>query len=452
MVKNNPEIVAKGATRGWRSRRLLLQAGGAVLLSAPFYLLLIVVHKPFPAGFAYPEQAIGRWALFVCLLLTFWSLVVLFADWWNGMNRQRAIAGTSIPPSASLRSAEGVREVMDAARAAAVRHGDGMLARRIEKAIARFQSLDSAAAAAEELATAGDADLAELEAGHTPVRLFLYAIPILGLAGTVMSIRQTLEQAALSPSPAPQQLDAIRVALTRITSSLAGSFDTALLALVLSLVVMVALTWVVEKEKSLLLAIDDFCRTHLLPLMQPVEAQPAGALAAREETLLGVLTDLRSALDGKTRNGDEMGAAQSLKPAEGEGPFASALDRLRGELSDRGPRPSELGNQYLEQRPVTSLDFAQRFDELRELLSVRQENLATVQPSAPRRRSSSDAASATAAHVDDLSAALEDLRDSIREMDSFLQRLAQRLRSQTEEPVVVKVMMMPGTSSTPANN
>ena len=428
--------MGKGATPAWRSRRLLLQAGGAVLLSALLYPLLIVVHRPFPPGFTYPEQSIGRWALYVCLLLTFWSLAGLFADWRKAMNRERSIAGTSIPPSASLASEEGVREVIGVVQAAAVRYGDDLLAHRIEKAIARFRNSHSAAVAAEDLALAADVAMAELEAAHAPVRVFLYAIPILGFAGTVMGIRQTLEQAALFPSPAPQQLDAIGVALTRITSSMAGSFDTALLALVLSLVVMVALTWTMEKEKSLLLAIEDFCRVHLLPLMQPVEAQPADAPVAREETLIGVLTDLRCALDAMKRNGAETGAGSSLK----------LVDHF------------ELDKQYLEQRQAVSLDFAQKFDELRELLSARPENLAALQhaghaepfvaqPAVALSGDPSDAASATAAHVKELRATLEDLRDSIREMNSFLQRLAARLRSQSEEPVVVKVKMMPGYSA-----
>jgi len=431
--------VGKGATPVWQSRRRLLQAGGAVLLSTLLYPLLLVVHRPLPAGFTYPEQSFSRWALYVCLLLTFWSLAGLFADWRQARNRARCIAGTSIPPSASLASEEGVREVMGVVRAAAARYGDGLLAQRIEKAIARFRNSHSAAAAAEELAAAGDVAMAELEARHAPVRVFLYAIPILGFAGTVMGIRQTLEHAALSPSSTPQQLDAIRVAITRITSSMASSFDAALLALVLTLVVMVALTWAMEKEKNLLLAIEDFCRVHLLPLMQPVKAQPADALVAREETLIGVLTDLRCALEGVTRNGAETEAGSSLKPG----------DQL------------ELGKQYLEQSRAMTLDLAQRFGELRELLSARPENLATV-PAVPRQvprgahvalsRDPSDAAFATAAHVKELSAPLEALRDSIIEMGFFLQRFAARLRSQTEEPVVVTVKTMPGPSSTTSNN
>jgi hypothetical protein len=435
-----------------------MQAAAAVLISVVFCLVLILLRRPFPSGFAYPEHAVSRWALYVCLLLAFWSLAGLFADWRNARKRERSIAGTSIPPSASFETEEGAREVIGAAQAAAARYGDSLLARRIEKAMARFQSSRNAAAAAEELAMDGDAALADLEAAHAPVRVFLYAIPILGFAGTVMGIRQTLQQAALSPSTAPQQLEAIKAALTRTTSSLAGSFDTALLALLLSLVVMVALTWVMEKEKSLLLAIDDFCRTRLLPLMQAAEARPE----AREEALAGVLRDLRYAVDGMTRNA--AGKTEDETPstlAEVERQWAVELERLRGELSDAWSQHFELGKQDLEQRQATSLDLARRFDEVRELLSVRQETpatppavsrrraLAAAEPAAPPRMNQADAARPAAARVEELSATIEDLRDSIREMGSFLQRLSERLRNHNEEPVVVEVKMMPGTS-TPA--
>lgn len=438
---------------GGRPARLLMQAAAAVLLSAFFCLALILLRGPFPAGFAYPEHSVSRWALYVCLLLTFWSLAGLLADWWKAINRERSISATSIPPSASLTSEEGASEVIDAAQAAAERYGDGLLALRMEKAIARFRSSHSAAAAAEELAMAADAALAELEAGHAPVRMFLYAIPILGFAGTVMGIRQTLQQAALSPVP-PQQLDAIRAALARTTSSLAGSFDTALLALVLSLVVMVALTWVMEKEKTLLRAIEDFCRVRLLPLMQPVEEQPADAPAAREEALIGALADLRRALDGLTQKAAEAGAEQPGKLEAAAHQWGATLETLRGELSDAWSRHFDLGRQDLEQRQAMSLDLARRFDEVRELLGARNENPGAreqpgrgnrlaAQPAAWASGQHADAASPAAGRVEELSATLEDLRDSIRETGSFLQRLAQRLRSQTAEPVVVAVQVMP---------
>ncbi len=453
-MKTKSKIQKNSATSIRRRARVLTQAVGAVLFSALFYFALIVAPTPFPTGFALPEQAVGRWALYVCLLLTVWSLAGLFADWWNALKRERSIAGTSIAPSASLETEEGAREVIGAAKAAAARYGDGELARRIEKAIARFRSSHNAAAAAEELAVDGDAALAELDASHAPARVFLYAIPILGFAGTVMAIRQILEQSALSASSTQQQPEAIRAALARTTSSLAGSFDTALLALVLSLVVMVALAWVMEKEKTLLLAVENFCRARLLPLMQPVAtlaAQPAAveAAAPREETLIGALTDLRRTLDGMARNTAETEAEKSRKLAEGERQSTEAIEKLRGEMNDAWSRHFDLAQQYLEQSQTT-----QKLDELSELLKARQETpAAPQQPGQPQVPFAGQPAysAAPVANVEELGATLEDLRDSVTEMDSFLQRLAERLRSQTEEPVVVTVKMLPGASSTSYN-
>lgn len=431
-MASNSEIETKGAAPGWRRPRLMMQTAAAVLLSAFFYLGIVVLRRPFPAGFAYPEQSVGRWALFVCLLLTFWALTGLFQDWRNAMRRQRSIAGTSIPPSASLESEGGTQEVVDAVQVAAMRYGDGLLARRVETAIARFRSSHSAAAAAEELSMAGDASLADLEASHAPVRLLLYAIPILGFAGTVMAIRQTLEKAALPPQ-APQQLDAIRAALTGIISRLAGSFDTALLALVLTLIVMVAFSWVMEKEKSLLLAIENFCYVHLLPLMEPVTGHARDENS--EATLMGVLTDLRATLDFMAQNA----AAQSLQPGEAERQWTAALEGLRSDLGNAWSQHFELVKQYLEQKQAASpaVDLPSGARELRGRAG---------------KGRSLDVASASTAQVEDLVGTLEGLSDSIREMNAFLQRLAQRLRSQTDEPVVVKVTLKPGTSSsTPIN-
>jgi hypothetical protein len=62
---------------------------------------------------------------------------------------------------------------------------------------------------------------------------------------------------------------------------------------------------------------------------------------------------------------------------------------------------------------------------------------------------STGSGSVPAARIEELSVTLEDLRDSIREMESFLKGLAARLRSHREEPVVVKVQAMPQGSSRP---
>jgi biopolymer transport protein ExbB/TolQ len=102
------------------------------------------------------------------------------------------------------------------------------------------------------------------ESSYTVPRIIVWAIPLLGFIGTVIGISSAvngfsgfLEQAG--------EVDQIKEGIGTVTSGLAVAFDTTLLALFLSVVVMIPLVLVERLEARLLLGIDVYINDRLLP-------------------------------------------------------------------------------------------------------------------------------------------------------------------------------------------
>ena len=105
------------------------------------------------------------------------------------------------------------------------------------------------------------------ESSYTFPRILVWSIPLLGFIGTVVGISQAvsgfsgfLEQAG--------EIDQIKEGIGTVTSGLAVAFDTTLLALFLSVIVMIPLVLVERFESRLLLAIDIYINDRLLPRLK----------------------------------------------------------------------------------------------------------------------------------------------------------------------------------------
>lgn len=105
------------------------------------------------------------------------------------------------------------------------------------------------------------------ESSYALPRILVWAIPLFGFIGTVVGISQAvtgfsgfLEEAG--------EIAQIKEGIGTVTSGLATAFDTTLLALFLSVIVMIPLVLVERFESRLLLAIDIFINDKLLPKLR----------------------------------------------------------------------------------------------------------------------------------------------------------------------------------------
>ncbi|MDJ0745243.1 MAG: MotA/TolQ/ExbB proton channel family protein [Xenococcaceae cyanobacterium MO_167.B27] len=105
------------------------------------------------------------------------------------------------------------------------------------------------------------------ESSYSLPRILVWAIPLLGFIGTVIGISEAvsgfsgfLDQAG--------DVEQIKEGIGTVTGGLAVAFDTTLLALFLSVLVMIPLVLVERYESRLLLGIDIFISDKLLPRLR----------------------------------------------------------------------------------------------------------------------------------------------------------------------------------------
>ncbi len=139
-----------------------------------------------------------------------------------------------------------------------------LLAIRCSRVIAAYIQSGSRKAATELALDDSTFYLSASESSYTFPRILVWAIPLLGFIGTVIGISRAvsgfssfLEQAG--------EIEQIKEGIGTVTSGLAVAFDTTLLALLLSVLVMIPLVLVERLESRLLLSIDIYLNDNLLP-------------------------------------------------------------------------------------------------------------------------------------------------------------------------------------------
>jgi len=279
--------------------------------------------------------------------------------------------------------------------------------------------------------------------------MFVYAMPVLGFIGTVLSIRAAMGSAGRAAGSGSDVLKAIAPALT---SGIASSFDATAVALILSVIVMAALAWVAEKERAALRMTEEFCRVHLVARLEPAPARTEEAAAVDNgEALLSALADLRAAL--------------SVMTAETERQWSSGIEKLRIELTSALEKSLGAGQEQAEQAQRTGQEISEGLKGLQAALVAKAAEPAA--PAAPERRSrgsrllDSPSESPMVRHPEfvprsgELEFALEDLKTRIGQVDEFMRRLSENLRRQAETaaaPVSVRLRIPPQAMSASAND
>ncbi|MGA8027960.1 MAG: MotA/TolQ/ExbB proton channel family protein [Bryobacteraceae bacterium] len=356
------------------SRLALTQAASAVALSAVSFVILILLQQHFGEGLRYQERFFGHWTRFVCILLAFWSLSILFTKWRDLVRRARS--------------------------------KDNLVAARVEKLIEQFQASQDSAAVAAALNTQSETAQADLESGYAPVRVFAWTIPVLGFIGTVLGAGQAVGGFANFLLTSAQQPDEVRRAVAAATSNLAFALETTLIAVLLTVIVAVFYFLLLQREKAFLRSIDELCRSRLMLLVRREPSPETGKMPELDtayfeqskeitQEFVRSLTETEALLAGQREVLDKV--LEAMRESQ-----------ERSIAPDPG-RPETNGKS----NPMT----------------------ADAYPSWEQRAPSSamDAARSMPADMDDIWAPLEDLRETIREVNPILRRLAEHLRQTADE-------------------
>ncbi len=219
----------------------------------------------------------GEWVNFAEILLFFWGLAIVLVK-WRKSERQRSALMLDVLPQALGReiTPEGVEGFLLHIDSLPLRVRESLMVKRIRKGLELFQVRRSNGEVASMLSTLSDVDANRMAGSYSIVKVFLWAIPILGFIGTVLGLSYAM---ASFGGTDLTDMAALKTSVRSITGGLATAFNTTLLGLILSMILMFPMSAVQKREEDCLTEIDAFCNEHLLPRLND-GSQGAAALSA----------------------------------------------------------------------------------------------------------------------------------------------------------------------------
>jgi len=154
--------------------------------------------------------------------------------------------------------------------------------RRIIGALGRYKHTRSIREVEDMLRALTDRAFNEMEAGYTILRVIVWAVPILGFVGTVQGVSGSVGGLAGVLGKEVEDIGQITDALANVTKDLAFAFDTTLVALIATVIIMVLMSLVERIDYSSLDRIEDYVNQQVL-LNLPIKV---GALREGQETEL----------------------------------------------------------------------------------------------------------------------------------------------------------------------
>lgn len=328
----------------------LLSLGFGVAITGVFLVLLV----PFK-GKGFSDIFLQRgWVNYAEVFLFIWGMVILALKWRKSRHQRNAMLLDVVPASlGSEINAETVPQFVDHIYKLPMQLRDSLMVNRIRKGLELFEKRNDNAEVTGILNAQSDIDSNRITGSYTLLKVFLWAIPILGFIGTV----QGLSQAVSSLSAGSTDPEALKASINNLTSGLGVAFDTTLLGLVLSMIMSFPMAAMQKNEEETLTLIDAFCAEKLLPrlndstghgnegLFADVESVPAFAasLMKAHETFL---VNLNTATSLLADAGETLKKRLDSHQTHVEGAFIQAINRLTTETREVFTKPTIEMNAY----------------------------------------------------------------------------------------------------------
>jgi biopolymer transport protein ExbB/TolQ len=235
----------------------LLLAG---FFTVVFYGALVPIRQTAFATMFFERS----WVQYGTVLLTAWSVVILFFKWRKLEMQRRVLScniGTTTPDF--VLSSVTVDEVIDHIHAAVDDPKQFVVFNRITVALSNLRNLGRVGDVDEILRSQAEQDESRMETSYALVQGFVWAIPVLGFIGTVIGLSQATGSFS-GVLNTTEQVDQLATALQGVTAGLSTSFETTLVALVAALGIQMMLTFLKKSEEDFLDNCSEYCTRHIV--------------------------------------------------------------------------------------------------------------------------------------------------------------------------------------------
>lgn len=283
------------------------------------------------------------WVNYAETFLFAWGIAILVMKWKQNQHQAQATLLQLFPERLGREiNSSNVGGFIDNIYKTPLTLRDSLIVNRIRKALELFELRVDNGEVAAFLSTQSDIDANRSTASYSLLKVFLWAIPILGFIGTVLGLSVAVGSLAMGDTSSPE---ALKSSINSLTGGLGVAFDTTLLGLILSMLMSFPLSAVQKKEDETLTLIDAFCTEKLLPklndsrnlaadtLMEQAESIPqlVASLARAHETFLINLNDSTRML---RETGEKLQARLDSHQQVVETSFANAVAKLSDTSSE----------------------------------------------------------------------------------------------------------------------
>ncbi len=196
--------------------------------------------------------------------LMFWAVAILVLKWLRLQQQKNAmlldVLPTEISPQITVDSLDGFIDNINGLPGAS---SDSFLINRVVRGIEHFRVRKNTSETVTMMESQSAIDANNVSGSYTIVKVFIWALPILGFIGTVMGVSTAVASLAGSLSGG-ESMDAMKAALQDVFAGLGTAFDTTLLALVMSMLVKIPASALQKSEEDLITSVDEYCNENLL--------------------------------------------------------------------------------------------------------------------------------------------------------------------------------------------
>jgi biopolymer transport protein ExbB/TolQ len=277
----------------------LLSGAIAAAVTVVFYVALVMPLHHTAFGEIFADRG---WVPYAITFLTAWAGVVLALKARRLSTQMQALQFDLLPSQIADRiTPENAHVFASYMRNLPGARGGHFLIERVQRALQFFRIRPSVREVVDQLRAQADADAEAVESSYALLRVFIWAIPILGFIGTVSGIGDAVG-AFSSAVGGAADLGVLQDSIGSVTSGLGVAFDTTLLALVMSIAIMFPTSSLQRAEDRFLASVEEYCNEHVVRRMDDADRGAAGgspdrALADRQIDLLQRLTDALEDVD-----------------------------------------------------------------------------------------------------------------------------------------------------------
>jgi MotA/TolQ/ExbB proton channel family len=291
----------------------------------------------------------GGWVNWSEFVLFFWGLGILFLKMQKTKHQRAALLLDVLPRQLGKDITPlNVNLFIDGLYRLPTHLRDSMMVNHIRKGLELFEARPNNSEVASMLDAQSAIDANRIASSYALLKVFLWAIPILGFIGTVLGLSFAM---AGFGSADLTDMKALKDSVGAITGGLATAFNTTLLGLILSIFLIFPMSAIQKHEEDCLNDIDAFCTEKLLPRL----ADGGASGGAADPSNLSAVAQLFSELtEGQRQLCDEMRNVTALVEQSATGLEARAQQHQQAVSEQFGQTLATLTDKTAEAVGATS--------------------------------------------------------------------------------------------------